>query len=110
MPDFKYSKYGADAINYVQPSTLRFPSFIFPSISPFSFLIIYKSLVLSSDSLIHSSNLGKSLALKPHLNGLGSVVKLVGIALHSKASRIGSSFFSFGGSMWNAVKSLIKAV
>lgn len=71
---------------------------------------IYKSLVLSSLSFIHCSSFLRSLTLNPHLNGFGSVVKLVGTALHSSASRIGISLLSFGGSIRNAVINLMNAV
>jgi len=70
----------------------------------------YRSFVLSSLSLIQSLTFSSSLHLKPTLNGFGSVVKPVGIALHSSASRIGKSFLSLGGSIWNAVINRMNAV
>lgn len=70
----------------------------------------YTPLVFSSLPFIHSRNFRPSRARNPTLNGFGSVVKLVGSALHSSASRIGSSAGDFGESMWKATMRRTKAV
>src|ERR1700733_13793350 len=63
----------------------------------------HKSLVLSSDSLTHLAKLSGFLSLKPTLKGFGSVVKAVGILLHSNASSTGASAELFAGTTSNAV-------
>lgn len=52
-------------------------------------MYIHRSLVLSSLSAIHLLSFSGSRAVKPTLNGFGSVVNAVGMALHSKASKMG---------------------
>ena len=68
------------------------------------------SLVRSSAAAIHSRNLDSDRAFNPTLKGLGSVVRDVGTALHSIASMIAISFFSFGGTISKAVIRRMKAV
>lgn len=74
------------------------------------YLYIYNSFVRSSLSAIHRCTNFVSRGLKPTLNGFGSVVSAVGIALHSIASKIGRSAGSLAGCIVNAMISRTYAV